>query len=57
VFTTQSPVNCKSINPKYGPNLTYKFSNVEPGEYILIVTTRCDEKYVIEKLTTSLIVK
>ena len=56
-FTTQRPANCKSINPKYGLNLTYKFSNVEPGEYILIVTTRCDEKYVIEKLSTSLIVK
>ena len=56
-FTTQRPANCKSINPKYGLNLTYKFSNVVPGEYILIVTTRCDEKYVIEKLSTSLIVK
>lgn len=56
-FTTQIPGNCNSINSKYGLNYTYKFSDVVPGEYILIVTTRCDEKYVIEKLTTSLIIK
>jgi hypothetical protein len=56
-FTTYSPGSCKSINTKYGLYHTYRFSNVVPGEYILIVTTRCDKKYVIEKLTTSLIVR
>jgi hypothetical protein len=38
-------------------NFVYKFSNVKPGEYIVVVTKRCDEKYVIEKSNTSLIVR
>ena len=55
-FTTERPDNCKSIN-KYGIDYGYKFSNVQPGEYILIVTRRCDEKYVIKRLSGSIIVK
>lgn len=55
-FITERPENCKSIS-KNGIDYTYKFSNVQPGEYILIVTRRCDEKYVIKKLSGSIIVK
>jgi hypothetical protein len=55
-FITERPENCKSIS-KNGVDYTYKFSNVQPGEYILIVTRRCDEKYVIKKLSGSIIVK
>jgi hypothetical protein len=55
-FITNRPGNCKSIS-KNGIDYNYKFSDVVPGEYILIVTTRCDEKYVVNKLSTSLIIK
>ena len=55
-FTTERPANCKSIS-KGGINYLYKFSNVQPGEYILIVTRRCDEKYVVKKLSGSIIVR
>jgi len=55
-FTTERPSNCKSIS-KNGIDYTYKFSNVVPGEYILIVTRRCDEKYVVKKLSGSIIIR
>ena len=55
-FTTERPENCKSIS-KNGIDYTYKFSNVVPGEYILIVTRRCDEKYIVKKLSGSIIVR
>jgi hypothetical protein len=55
-FTTERPANCKSIS-KSGIDYTYKFSNVVPGEYILIVTRRCDEKYVLKRLSGSIIVR
>lgn len=55
-FTTERPENCKSIS-KSGINYLYKFSDVQPGEYILIVTRRCDEKYVIKRLSGSIIVR
>ena len=55
-FMTERPSNCKSMS-KSGIDYTYKFSNVQPGEYILIVTRRCDEKYVIEKLSGSIIIE
>jgi len=56
VFWTLTPAStsCKSVKES---NFVYKFSNVKPGEYIVVVTKRCDEKYVIEKSTTSLIVR
>ena len=56
-FVTEKPSNSKIIGPVNGPDYNFKFTKVEPGEYILIVTTRCDEKYIIEKLTTSLIIR
>jgi hypothetical protein len=55
-FITERPVNCKSIS-KGGIDYTYKFSKVEPGEYILIVTRRCDGKYVVEKLSGSIVIR
>ena len=55
-FITERPSNCKSIS-KSGIDYTYKFSNVVPGEYILIVTRRCDEKYVVKRLSGSIIVR
>ena len=56
VFTTERPSNCKSIS-KGVIDYVYKFSNVQPGEYILIVTRRCDEKYVVKRLSGSIIVR
>ncbi len=55
-FVSNVPKNSKSINPKNKLDYIYEFSNVEPGEYILTVTTKSGEK-VVEKLSTSLIVK
>jgi hypothetical protein len=55
-FITERAENCKSTS-KNGIDYTYKFSNVQPGEYILVVTRRCDEKYVEQKLSGSIIVK
>ena len=55
-FITERPENCKSTS-KSGIDYTYKFSNVVPGEYILIVTRRCDEKYVVKKLSCSISVR
>ena len=55
-FTTERPANCKSIS-KSGVDYTYKFSDVQPGEYILIVTRRCDEKYIVKKLSSSIIIR
>jgi hypothetical protein len=55
-FVSNVPKNSKSINPKNKLDYIYEFSNVEPGEYILTVTTKSGEKEV-ENLSTSLIVK
>jgi hypothetical protein len=55
-FVSNVPKNSKSINPKNKLDYIYEFSSVEPGEYILTVTTKSGEK-VVEKLSTSLIVK
>ena len=55
-FVSNVPKNSKSINRKNKLDYIYEFSNVEPGEYILTVTTKSGEK-VVEKLSTSLIVK
>jgi hypothetical protein len=55
-FVSNVPKNSKSISPKNKLDYIYEFSNVEPGEYILTITTKSGEK-VVEKLSTSLIVK
>jgi hypothetical protein len=55
-FVSNVPKNSKSISPKNKIDYIYEFSNVQPGEYILIVTTKSGEK-VVDKLSTSLIVK
>jgi hypothetical protein len=55
-FVSNVPKNSKSISPKNKIDYIYEFSNVQPGEYILIVTTKSGEK-VVENLSTSLIVK
>lgn len=52
-FITESSGNCTIIK-KFS---MYKFSKVEPGEYILVVTKKCDNKYIEEKFTGSIIVQ
>ena len=52
-FITERPVNCTIIKEFS----IYKFSKVEPGEYILVVAKKCDNKYIEEKVTGSIIVQ
>jgi hypothetical protein len=52
-FTTERPGNCTIVKEFK----IYKFTKVEPGEYILVVSKVCDGKYVEEKSTGSIIVE
>ena len=52
-YSTETHGNCSSTKK----HNVYKFSDVKPGEYIIEVTRRCDEKYVIDISTKSLIIK
>lgn len=53
VYITETHGNCGGTKK----HNVYKFTDVKPGEYIIEVTRRCDEKYVIDMSTKSLIVK
>ena len=52
-YITETFGDCSSTKK----NNVYKFTNVQPGTYIIEVTRRCDEKYVINKTEKTLIVK
>jgi hypothetical protein len=52
-YSTETFGNCSSTKK----DNVYKFTDVQPGEYIIEVTRRCDEKYVINTSTKSLIIK
>lgn len=45
--------NCKIIK-EYR---TYKFYDVEPGEFILVVSEKCDDKYLVWKETGSIVIQ
>ena len=55
-FVTEKPGNCTSVET-HGLNYVYKFAKMQKGEYLLIITKRCDEKYVEQTWTTSLVIK
>ena len=52
-FITEKPGNCTIVKEFK----IYKFTKVEPGEYILVVSKVCDDKYVEEKSTGSIIIE
>ena len=52
-YSTETFGNCSSTKK----HNVYKFTDVQPGTYIIEVTRRCDEKYVISETEKTLVVK
>ena len=52
-FFTIKPSNTKELKMNY----VYQFPNVEPGEYILTISDVCDNKWVTNKQSMSIIIE
>jgi hypothetical protein len=53
IFLTIKPSNCVEVKRNY----IYKFTNVQPDEYILQVSDMCDDKWESNQQSNSIIIK
>jgi len=51
-YTTETPGNCKAKT-----EFIYQFSKLQPGEYILVITKICDNKYIEDKKIGSIVIQ